>query len=193
MDWNDILFQTCDDELKRICGKENLNIVAPKLTPEKVSSRRKDDKGDFDNDKYEITLYSQAHETEEDLLHSVRHEARHAWQWIHFKDHCRWWKNNSDFYQLISSEYFADVLLPRYCSIEADAEAFAENRQSECLVPLSSTDKDLDKMLQHVVAKIHNLGLRRKLPENEQCLYSHVLLSRSLSSTSLERNNHDFL
>lgn len=192
MDWNDILLQTCNNELKRVCSEENLSIPLPKLIPKEVSSHKKNDKGDFNDKKYEIIIYSQAHKTEEDILHSVRHEARHVWQWAHFEDHCRWWKNNIDFYQLISSEYLANVLLPRYCSIEADAEAFAENRQSECLVALSSTDEDLEKMLRYVVAKIHNLGLRRKLLENEQYLYSAVLLSRSLSSTLLEKNNYDF-
>ncbi len=191
MDWNNILLQTCNNELKRVCNEENLNITLPKLTPKKVSSHKENDKGEFSNEKYEITIYSQAHKTEEDLLHSVRHEARHAWQWKHFKIHCQWWKNNSDFYQLISSEYLANVLLPRYCSIEADAEAFAENRQSECQVPLSSTVEDLDKMLLHVVARIHNRGFVENMPDNVRYLYSHILLSRSLSSALLESHNCD--
>lgn len=191
MEWNDTLLRACSKELEKVCDENNLDIALPKLNSEKVSSRKKGDKGDFNNDKYEITLYSQAHETEEDLLHSVRHEARHAWQWTHFEDHCRWWKNNSDFYQLISSEYLANVLLPIYCSIEADAEAFAENRQSECLVSLSSTDEDLDKMLLHVVAKIHNQGLAKNMPNSVRYLYSHVRLSRSLSSALLESRIYD--
>lgn len=153
MNWNNALLEAWNKKLEKVCDKEKLNIALPKLIPEEVSSRRKDDKGNFDNDKYEITIYSQAHKTEEDILCSVKHEARHAWQWKHYYDFCNWWKMNIAFYNLVQTIPFCNEY--RWiCTHESDAEEYALYGKSVWEKTLSTDILLLEEKAREIFQKI---------------------------------------
>ena len=100
-----------------------------------------------------ITIYSQAHKTEEDILCSVRHEARHAWQWKHYYDFCNWWKMNIAFYNLVQTIPFCNEY--RWiCTHESDAEEYALYGKSAWEKTLSTDILLLEKKAREIFQKI---------------------------------------
>lgn len=172
MNWNDTLLHLCINELEKVCNLDNLNIVPPKLIPKSISPRHESDKGDFNNEKYEITIYSQAHETEEDILCSVRHEARHAWQWEHYYELCKWWKTNIAFYNLVQTEPFRSEH-GWICVHELDAEEYASLGTSAWETKLSTDIVLIEKKAQEIFQKIAPACVPVKASEyvrNNYCL-----------------------
>ena len=105
--------------------REELNLPYMEIT---VSPYRPicGEKGNIDKNGG-IVVYTQKIKSFEDLIHTIRHEARHVWQQINFPEHVRWWRDNMQYY----SDLKSCNMLYVYCTIEADAEQFALYNNTE--------------------------------------------------------------
>ena len=162
MNWSEDIKKQCGHELKRICSAGILNIDIPELIY--GESHENNFKGNYYHKDYKIVIYINENKSIDDVLCSVRHEARHAWQYKHYENHCKWWERNDAFYQLLSTPYLS-VLLGKYCSMEADAVAFAEKRPNNCEVKLSDSEEMLNEMMWKVVNGIKESGILSDMKE----------------------------
>ena len=152
MEYTEELKNECIQELIRICENDNLDICVPnfQLSNENRADQRR---GDFDHDRNLVTVYCQSHTVISDLLHSVRHEARHAWQWLHYPDLCAWWEENIAFYNLVQNpQFFADHHW--ICIHETDAEQYASDGYSDIEPRLSIELSLFEQAAQRIFAEI---------------------------------------
>ena len=147
MDFTPELENKCLLELRRICDKDHLNINIPsfKLSAEKQPDERLGDHHAIDNS---IVVYCLSHNTESQLLETVRHEARHVWQHQVRGDVYDWWmKDHHDLYILIHSHKELAEKFLFYCVVELDAEDYAKTEINHFL---PRHDKTLEALVPNI-------------------------------------------
>ncbi len=143
MNYSIELEKKCRQELERICGEKYLNMDIPVFT---LSAEEQEDGvlGSHNAEDKSIIVYCQSHNSEKELLKTVRHEARHVWQYTARKDVYDWWMHeHHDLYLLIFSNKIVAKKWERICTVEADAEAYSEDYKSQSL---PNEEKELEKL-----------------------------------------------
>ena len=74
-------------------------------------------------EQYKIAINVKRVKNIEDGKKTIRHEARHFWQFENYRDHVEWWRNNGDYYDLLYAYSMEDKEI---FTIEKDAESYAE-------------------------------------------------------------------
>ena len=150
MEYTSELESLCAEELAMVCGEDRLDIEIPEFS---LSDEDSSDKGTYDNEKDLLIVYCCSHDTIDDILKSVRHEARHKWQWKHYHDLCQWWKDNIAFYILVQSPQF-HAEYHWICVHELDAEEYASSGSSAWETRLSIEPGKLERKARDLFREI---------------------------------------
>lgn len=170
------LEKKCRQELERICGEKYLNMDIPVFT---LSAEEQEDGvlGNHNAEDKSIIVYCQSHDSEKELLKTVRHEVRHVWQYTARKDVYDWWMHeHHDLYLLIFSNKIVAKKWGWICTVEADAEAYSEDFNSQFLPRKDKKLEELtpnpDEVIPEILAYIKNEIGKQKLSYSGRVAYS---------------------
>ena len=176
------LRKLCQNELESVCCKGRLDIPVPEFDL-KEKCPEGNNKGGYNINTRKITFYYGAHENIQDLFNTVRHEARHAWQRIHFPDLWSWWSENIAFYNLVESDQYRDRF-EFVCVHEWDADAYASSGSTIWEKKLSIDLSVLDKVKKNIVLQLYDDYTSRDMSiENRR---NYRILLKELRAESLQ-------